>query len=131
MQRLYFANVSTFSNKDFQTIFLNQSKSVKLTAPKICRMSRTKTGRALVYVANDGYDVALAISLSLKTSNIFPDREFWLKNGPKSKLSGKLEISGKSRVFAKTVNFLFSMCFEHVNTLCVQISLKNINFWGI
>ena len=56
-------------------------------------MSRTKTGRALIYVVNDRYEVALAISLGLKTSNIFPDRELWLKNRPKSEFLGK---SGES-----------------------------------
>ena len=39
-------------------------------------MSKTKTGRALIFVVNDRYEVALTISLSLKASNIFPDQEF-------------------------------------------------------
>ena len=50
----------------------------------------------------------------MKASNLFPDWEFWLKNGPKSEFLGKLEISGN---FAKTFIFLFSMCFKHNNTL--------------
>ena len=77
-------------------------------------------------MVNDRYKVALAISLRLKASSIFPDREFRLKNGPKSEFLGKSEISGKSGIFLKIVVFLFSMCFEHKNTLCVQISPKNI-----
>ena len=40
--------------------------------------------------------VALAISLSLKASNIFTDLEFWLKNGQKSEFFGKSEKSRKS-----------------------------------
>ena len=38
--------------------------------------------------------IALAISLSLKASNVLSDREFWLKNGPKSEFLGKLAKSG-------------------------------------
>ena len=79
-------------------------------------------------MVNDRYKVALAISLRLKASSIFPDREFWLKNGPKSEFLGKSEKSGKSGTFVKTVIFLCSMCFKHKNTLCVQISSKNIDF---
>ena len=79
-------------------------------------------------MVNDRYKVALAISLRLKASSIFPDREFRLKNGPKSGFWGKSEKSGKSGTFVKIVVFLFSMCFKHKNTLCVQISSKNIDF---
>ena len=109
----------------FGRFFQNRSKSVISGASKICHIFRTKTGRALIFVANDRYKVALAISLSLKASSIFPDREFWVKNGPKSDFLGK---SGKSGTFVKTVIFLFSMCSKHKNTLCVQISSKNIDF---
>ena len=38
-----------------------------------------KTKAILIFVANDRYKVALAISLSLKALSIFPDREFWVK----------------------------------------------------
>ena len=79
-------------------------------------------------MVNDRYKVALAISLRLKASSIFPDREYWLKNGPKSEFLGKSEKSGKSGNFVKIVVFLFSMCFKHKNKLCVQISSKNIDF---
>ena len=105
MQRLYFANVSTFSNKDFQTIFQNQSKSVKSTASKICRMSRTKTGRALVYVVNDRYDVALAISLSLKASNIFPILVILAQKWSKIEIFGKIGKIGKITSFCKGCRF--------------------------
>ena len=76
-------------------------------------------------MVNDRYKVALAISLRFKASSIFPNREFWLKNGPKSEFLGKSEKSG---TFVKIVVFLFSMCFKHKNTLCVQIWSKNIDF---
>ena len=112
----------------FGRFFQNQSKSVISGASKICHIFRTKTSRALIFVANDRYKVALAISLSLKASSIFPDREFWVKNGPKSEFLGKSEKSGKSGTFVKTVIFLCSMCFKHKNTFCVQISSKNIDF---
>ena len=36
-------------------------------------MSKTKTGRDLIYVLNDRYVVVLSISLNLKVMNIFPD----------------------------------------------------------
>ena len=103
----------------------NQSKSIKSGASKICYIFRTKTDRALIFMVNDRYKEALAISLRLKTSNIFPDREYRLKNGAKSEFWGK---SGKSGIFVETVIFLFSMCFKHENTLCVQISSTNIHF---
>ena len=74
---------------------------------------RTKTVRALIFAVNDRYKVALAISLRLKASSIFPDREFWLKNGPKSEFLGKSEKSGKSGTFVEIVVFLFSMYFKH------------------
>ena len=64
-------------------------------------------------MVNDRYKVALAISLRFKASSIFPDREFWLKNGPKSEFLGKSEKSGKSGTFVKIVVFLFSMCLKH------------------
>ena len=86
---------------------------------------RTKTVRALIFVANDRYKVALAISLSLKASNIIPDRECWLKNGSKSEFWGKLEKSG---IIVQTVIFSLSMSFKHENTLSVQISSKIIDF---
>ena len=109
----------------FGRFFQNRSKSVISGASKISYIFRTKTSRALIFVANDRYKVALAISLSLKASSIFPDREFWVKDGPKSEFLGKSEKSG---TFVKIVVFLFSMCFKQKNTLCVQISLKNIDF---
>ena len=112
----------------FGRFFQNQSKSVISGASKSCPIFRNKTSRALILVANDIYKVALAILLSLKASSIFPDREFWVKNGPKSEFLGKSEKSGKSGTFVKTVIFLCSMCFKHKNTLCVQISSKNIDF---
>ena len=67
----------------FGRFFQNRSKSVISGASKICHIFRTKTSRALIFEANDRYKVALAISLRFKASGIFPDREFWLKNGPK------------------------------------------------
>ena len=74
---------------------------------------------------SDRYKVALAISVSLKAPSTFPDREFWLKNGPKSEFLGKLEKSG---IIVKTVIFSLSMSFKHENTLSVQISSKIIDF---
>ena len=43
--------------------------------------------------------------LRFKASNIFSNREFWLKNGPKSEFFGKSQKSGKSGTFVKTVIF--------------------------
>ena len=107
--------MSTYSPMTiFGRFFWKSVKSVKLGASKICHISKTKTGRALIFVVYDIYRVALAISLSLKTSNIFPYWKFWLKNGQKSEFSGKLEKSGN---YAKNAILLFSMCFEHKNTL--------------
>ena len=116
MQRLYFADVNTFSDEDFRTIF---SKSVKSRASKICHIFRTKTGRALIFVLDDRYKMALAILLSLKASSMFPDREFGLKNGPKSEFSEKDEKSCKSRTFVRIAIFSFSMCFKHKNTFLI------------
>ena len=50
----------------------------------MCHIFRTKTDRALIFVANDRYKVALAMSLRLKASSTFPDRDFRSKKGPKS-----------------------------------------------
>ena len=74
MQRFYFTDISAFSRTILSK--LNQSKSVKYRAFKICHMSRTKSGRALIIVVNDRYKVALPISLNLKASNIFPIGNF-------------------------------------------------------
>ena len=90
----------------------NQSKSVKSGASKKCHIFRTKTDRALIFVVNYTYKVALAIPLNLKASSIFPDLEFLLKNGQKSEFLGKSEKSGKSETFLKTVIFLLSMPFR-------------------
>ena len=79
----------------FGRFFQNRSKSVISGASKICHIFRTKTSRALIFVANDRYKVALAISLSLKASNIFPYWKFGLKNGQKFNFSGKSEKSEK------------------------------------
>ena len=51
-------------------------------------------------------NIALAILLSLKALDIFPDKEFWLKNGPKLTLPEKI---GKSGNFAKTIIFYFNV----------------------
>ena len=107
----------TISKRFFQ----NQSKSVKSGPSKICHIFATKTGRALIFVVNDRYKVALAISLNSKASNIFPDREFGSKMVPNRK-------NWETGSFVKTFIFLFPMCFEYKNTLCVHISSKNIDF---
>ena len=114
--------------KIFRRFFQNQSKSVKSGASKVLHISRTKTGRALIFPINDRYKVALTISLRLNALNIISDRESQLKHGPKSEFSLKSEKSRKSESFAKTAIFLFSMCFKHKDTLCVQMSSKNIDF---
>ena len=57
---------SLFPMTTFGRCFQNQSKLVKTGASNICHISRAKTNRALVFVANYRYKVALAISLSLK-----------------------------------------------------------------
>ena len=44
---------------------------------------------------------------------------------------GNIGKVGKIAKFCKYCHFLFSMCFKHKNTLCVQSSLTNINFWRI
>ena len=69
-------------------------------------MSRTKTGRALIYVVNNRYEVALTTSLSLKASNIFLDWKFWLKNGPKSEFSGNRE----NHEILKRLTFCYFQC---------------------
>ena len=79
------------------------SKLVKLRASKISQIARTKTGRALFFVINDRYEVPLPISLIFRRSNVFPDRECWLKNGLKSE---------KSRNFPKIMFFLFLMSLK-------------------
>ena len=84
-------------------------KSVKSVASKICHIFTTTIGRALIFVVNDRYKVALAISLSLKASSIFPDREFRPKNGPKSEFLGKSE---KIRKFCKNCHFLSFNVFQ-------------------
>ena len=78
-------------------------------------MSRTKTGRALIFVVNHNYKVTLAISLSLKESNIFPDREIWLKNGPKSEFLEKWEKSGKCEYFAKIIKYTLRPNFVEIH----------------
>ena len=74
---------------------------------------------------NDRCKVVLGISLSLKALKIFPDREYWLKNGPKATFSRKSKKLGS---YAKTIILLFSIYFDNKNTLCVQISSKNNGF---
>ena len=87
------------------------SKSVKISQVKSFQnLSRTKTGGALICVVHDRYKVALAISLSFKASVLFPDRKFWLKNGPKSRFSGKSE---KSANFAGSLFFYFQ-CLSNI-----------------
>ena len=61
----------------FGRFFQNRSKSVISGASKICHIFRTKTSRALIFVANDRYKVAIAISLSLKVLNIIPNQDFY------------------------------------------------------
>ena len=73
-------------------------------------MSRIKTGRSLTFVVNGRYEVALKISF-LKASNVFPDRQLWLKYVKKSEFF-----------------YFILFSFKHKYTLCVQIVLKNDNF---
>ena len=69
----------------FGRLLQNLSISVKSSASKICRISRAKTGGdSIIFLINDRYNTAVAISLTLKASNVFPNREIWLKNGPTS-----------------------------------------------
>ena len=100
----------------FGRFFQNKPKSFKSGASKICHISRIKTNRALIFVANGGYKVALVISLSLKASNTFPDRENLLKNGPNRNFRENCEILQK-------VSFLNFQCVSNI-----KMSSKNIYF---
>ena len=56
-------------------------------------MSRIKTGRALIFVVSDRYEIVLTISLSLKASIYFPIGNFGSKMVKKSEYLGNCEIS--------------------------------------
>ena len=68
-----------------------------------------KTGRAFIFVGTDRYKVSLAISLSLKASNIFPDREFWLKMVPNRNFLGNKKTQENQKLLQK-LSFSYFKC---------------------